>query len=475
MTAETDLKIRRDKAFFGHPAGLGWLSASEFWERFSYYGMQTLLVLYMVDPKNGLLLPSHAEHVFGFVPFRHLLESVYGPLQPQPLASIIFGLYAGIVYLTPLAGGLLADRVIGRTRAVTIGASLMAIGHFLMAFEQSFLLALLCLLIGVGCFKGNIASQVGDLYAQDDSRRADAFQIYTLGIQLAVIGSPIICSTLAHVYNWHYGFGAAGVGMVIGLTTYLIGRPNFPPEPARKTIQAIGAVKTVPAFTVNDWRRVIILIALLPVLAASVIGNQQMGNAYLVWGQKALAIYLFGWRVPVEWLVSLDSGISAITIVGVVVFWRWWGERWAEPDELLKVAMGVVLATIAPLPLVAAASIYASSGHQVSLLWAVAFHFINDIGFANILPVGLALYTRAAPKGLSGLMVGIYYLHLFAGNMLTGWLGGLLDSMPAAQFWLLHVAIMGVAAAALFIVHFTVGRVLTPAYDAPAANPQPAA
>ncbi|HXZ67011.1 MAG TPA: MFS transporter, partial [Alphaproteobacteria bacterium] len=185
---ESERNRRRDRAFFGHPAGLGWLSASEFWERFSYYGMQTLLVLYMIDPKNGLLLPDHVKHVFGFVPFRHLLESVYGPLQPQPLASIIFGLYAGIVYLTPLAGGLLADRVIGRTKAVTIGASLMAVGHFLMAFDQSFLLALLCLLIGVGCFKGNIASQVGDLYAQDDPRRADAFQIYTLGIQLAVIG-----------------------------------------------------------------------------------------------------------------------------------------------------------------------------------------------------------------------------------------------------------------------------------------------
>jgi POT family proton-dependent oligopeptide transporter len=172
MTATIAEDIRlSDKAFLGHPRGLAWLSFSEVWERFSYYGMQALLVLYM---EHQLFQPGHVENVAGFGPFRRAIEYFYGPLSPLGLASAIFGLYAGFVYLTPIAGGILADRVIGRTRAVIAGAVLMSAGHFLMAFEVSFLLALACLLVGVGCFKGNIATQVGDLYAAGDPRRADA-------------------------------------------------------------------------------------------------------------------------------------------------------------------------------------------------------------------------------------------------------------------------------------------------------------
>src|SRR5690242_20159487 len=164
-----------DRAFFGHPKALGYLAFTEAWERFSYYGMQSLLVLYMVD---RLLYPGHIERIAGFGPFRHVLEEIYrGPLSVQALASAIFGLYTGLVYLTPIAGGFVADRILGRTRTITLGALLMAAGHFLMAFDFTFLAALSCLLIGVGCFKGNLASQVGGLYETGDNRRADAFQI----------------------------------------------------------------------------------------------------------------------------------------------------------------------------------------------------------------------------------------------------------------------------------------------------------
>ena len=228
----------KDDPILGHPRGLIWLCFAEFWERFSYYGMQALLVLYMV---HRLLLPGHVESVAGFSPFRAAIESVYGPLSTQALASAIFGLYAGLVYLTPIGGGLLADRVLGRTRTVTIGALLMALGHFLMAFDASFLAALLCLLIGVGCFKGNIATQVGELYGPGDTRRADAFQLYLFLIQLAVIVAPIVCGTLGELYDWHWGFAAAGVGMVVGGAIYLKGRPHFPPEaPARAKNERTG-------------------------------------------------------------------------------------------------------------------------------------------------------------------------------------------------------------------------------------------
>ena len=454
--------IRRDRAFLGHPIGLGWLSASEFWERFSYYGMQALLVLYMT---HTLLHSGHVENVLGFAPFRRALEWLYGPMTPQALASNIFGLYAGLVYLTPIGGGLLADRLIGRTRAVVLGASLMAIGHFLMAFEASFLLALLCLLFGVGCFKGNIASQVGDLYGPGDPRRADAYQIYLFGIQLAVILSPFVCGTLATVYGWSWGFGAAGVGMVIGLTVYLFGRYSLPrEEPARRRDEP----STRPPLTRAGWLNIAVLVALLPVLAVAQIGNGEIFNAYLVWGEANYQLVFFGKTMPITWILSFGSIISASTIAMSVFFWRWWATRWREPDEITKITIGVVIGAMAPLLLAAASVLIAASKQKAGLGWAVAFEVVNDIGFANVLPVGLALYSRAAPKGTTAIVIGLYYLHLFAGNLLVGWLGGLLDKMPATTFWLLHVGLMLGAAAILLVARFAVGRVLAPAYETPA-------
>src|SRR2546425_2255332 len=290
-----------DRSFIGHPRGLGYLAFTEAWERFSYYGMQALLVLYMV---NRLLHPGHIEHVAGFGPFRHLIESFRGPLDIQPLASTIFGLYTGLVYLTPIAGGLIADRWLGRTLTITIGASLMAVGHFLMAFDFSFLLALTCLLTGVGCFKGNLASQVGALYATGDNRRADAFQIYYIFINAGVIISPLIAGTLGEVYGWHWGFGAAGVGMLIGLTIYLSGRKWLPPDSpvVEKTERAAK-----PRLTHREKMAIVALLLLLPVLTIAIIGNQQIFNAYLVWAERNADLIFFGRKMPTTWLVTLDS------------------------------------------------------------------------------------------------------------------------------------------------------------------------
>src|SRR3954469_4296523 len=221
-TPDLEQVNRHDRAFLGHPKGLGYLGFTEGCERFSYYSMQTLLVLYMV---NYLLVPGRMDHVVGL---NWLQAHVYRGLEGQPLASAIFGTYTSLVYLTPIFGGFIADRWLGRTTTITIGAILMAIGHFLMAFDVSFLAALFCLLCGVGCFKGNLASQVGELYAPADLRRADAFQIYYLFINGAVIASPLITGTLGEKVGWYWGFGAAGIGMVLGLAIYLAGRKWLP-------------------------------------------------------------------------------------------------------------------------------------------------------------------------------------------------------------------------------------------------------
>ncbi len=455
-----DTAKRNDRAFFGHPAGLGWLSFSELWERFSYYGMTALLVLYMT---HSLLTPEHMRHVIGFAPFESFIAAIYGPAAGQALASHIYGFYTAFVYLTPIGGGYLADRFIGRTNAVTIGAVLMAMGHFLMAFDASFLLALLCLLLGVGFFKGNISSQVGALYADDDPRRADAFQMFLFFVQIAVIASPLVCGRLASSFGWHYGFGAAGVGMLIGLLTYIAGRRTLPPEAPRQKAGTAPAAKT--PMTRRDWTRIALLIALLPMMAVSLVGNQQIFNAYLVWGEANYQLSILGFAMPITDLLAYGSIISASTIAISVAFWRWWGARWPEPDEMTKIAIGIAISGLAPLLLVAASLLIAAHGGRVSLWWAVAFEFVNDLGFANVFPVGLALYSRAAPKGTVSTVIGIYYLHLFFGNFFVGWVGGLLGSMAAASFWGLHVALILGAAAVMVGAKLLFGSILAPAYD----------
>ncbi len=451
---DNDAAARKDRVFLGHPAGLGWLSASEFWERFSYYGMQALLVLYL---SKWLLQPGHVEHVWGIGPFRSAMMSLYGANSTETLAIAITSFYAAWVYGTPILGGLLADRILGRTRTVIFGASLMAAGQFFMMTDQTFLIAISCLLIGVGCFKGNIASQVGDLYTQDDPRRADGFQIYFLGIQVAVIVAPFVCSTLGEKVDWRLGFGAAGVAMVFGLITYLSGRKNYPAEPVR----TVAGHEERPKLQQRDWQVIAILIVLLPVLAMSAVGNQQIFAAYLIWSDKFYDMHVLGFDMPIGMMLSVDAVVSTVLMIGVIAFWRWWGRHWTEPDELSKIAIGTFISALAPLTLAA----ISAGGHKVSLAWALPFHIINDLGFSNVFPVGLALYSRAAPKGLGGVMIAIYYLHLLIGNTLTGRIGALLDQVPTPQFWLIHVATIGASGVLLVFVKILFGRTLAPTYD----------
>jgi POT family proton-dependent oligopeptide transporter len=470
MASASDTAVAAgDRAFFGHPRGLGFLSFAEAWERFSYYGMMSLLALYMTQQ---LLLPGHVEHVAAFRAFRAAIEHFTGPLSPVALATMIVGLYSGAVYATPIIGGILADQVLGRTRAIIIGAVTMAVGHFLMAFEASFLLALTCLLVGVGLFKGNIATQVGQLYAADDLRRADAFQVFMLGIQIAVIAAPLVCGTLGEKFAWHWGFGAAGVGMLLGLVVYLSGRKWLPPETVRLRS---GEAAVRPRLVKGDGLTIFVLVLLLPVLAITAIGNQQIFNAYLIWGKDNYNLAFGGQTMPVTWLISLDAFISMFTMIGVVAFWRWWGTFHREPDEIVKLAIGAMISAFGPLALAAGSFVEAHTGHKVGLGWGLGFHILNDIGFANVLPVGLALYTRAAPRALGGLMIGVYYLHLVAGNLLCGWLGKFLVSMTGADFWLLHAGLIGAGAVVMLIFAAVFGRILAPKVDPEAAAAEVAA
>jgi len=443
--------------FLGHPRGLWYLAFTEAWERFSYYGMQSLLVLYMV---KYLLLPGRIERVAIFEAFRHL--PLYNGLDGQPLASAIFGTYTASVYLTPIFGGFLADRVLGRRRTVLLGALTMAAGHFLMAFETAFLFALLCLVLGCGMFKANIASQVGSLYKPDDLRRADAFQIFYLGINVGVIISPLIVGSLGEKVGWHYGFAAAGVGMLLAIAIYLGGQkylrasdndPRLAAGPGRNAGDAAPKAK----LTKRYWASVIALILLIPVMAVSIVPNNQIFNAYLVWGDQQFDLVFMGNKLPTTWLVTLDAIVSVSFLAIVAIFYRWYGKHWREPDEISKLIIGSVFSICGALCLVTAAATQ-GVGQKIGLFWPVAFHFLNSIAFAHMLPIGLALFAKYAPKAINATIIGLYYLAFFAANTMVGWIGGFLEKWPTTNFWLLHAAFAAGAGICFVLFKLLVSR-----------------
>ncbi|WP_370034575.1 peptide MFS transporter [Qipengyuania mesophila] len=433
-TPEPRFSEAEDRSFLGHPKGLGYLAFTEAWERFSFYGMQALLVLYMT---KSLLLPGEVEQVAGI----EQLRALYGGIDGQPFASAIFGTYAASVYLTPILGGWIADRLLGKRRTVLLGAVTMAAGHFLMAFNVTFLLALLCLILGSGMFKGNIASQVGSLYKPEDLRRADAFQIFYLAINAGVIASPLIVGTLGETMGWHYGFGAAGVGMLLGLGIYVAGQKYLPAEHfdvAEKKPEEKAPMSR------QDWLATAALILLIPVLAVAIVPNNQIFNAYLVWGDRDFALYWGGDKLPTTWLITLDAVVSVSFLAIVAGFYRWWKTKWTEPDELTKIIIGSVF-SIGGMACLYLAAATTPAGEKIGLFWPVMFHVVNSIGFAHMLPVSLALFARLAPKQINATVIGLYYLAFFGANSMVGWVGGWFETMPVPQFWLMH---MGFAAGA---------------------------
>ncbi|MEO6041053.1 MAG: peptide MFS transporter [Croceibacterium sp.] len=419
---------RHDRAFLGQPKGLGFLAVVEGCERFSYYSMQTLLTLYMV---NYLLTPAHFDSVWGL---GWVQQHLAGGKTGQPLASDIYGNYTALVYLTPIAGGWIADRFLGRRGALIAGGLIMSLGHFLMAVQPAFLLALVCLIVGVGLFKGNIASQVGELYKPNDLRRAMAFQIFYIAIQLSVIAAPLISGTLGEKVGWHYGFGAAGVVMVIGLLIYLKAGPYLPPDKLQRAKKGEKIKRLEP----GDGLRLFALILLIPAIAVSLLPNQEMGNAYMVWADQHFELTFAGFRMPTTWLVSFDSIVSFITLVGITWFWKWRSDRgkW-EPDELGKLLIGSVF-TIAGALCLYIAAITQGSG-KIGLFWPAMFHILNDLGFGHTLPVSLALVSKLAPRKLTATSVGLYYLSFFLANKIVGEVGGWYSTMAIGPFWLIHV------------------------------------
>jgi POT family proton-dependent oligopeptide transporter len=431
---------------FGHPRGLAFLFTTEMWERFSYYGMRALLVLYMT---KYLLAPDHAGAVLGLAGIKGALEAVFGPLDTQPLSSHIYGFYTALVYLTPIFGGLLADRVLGQRRTVVIGATLMAIGHFMMAIEQLFLFALLVLILGNGAFKPNISTQVGALYAPGDDRRDRAYSIFYVGINVGAFLAPLVCGTLGEKAGWHYGFAAAGGGMLFGLAIYLYALPLLPADELQKA-KAAAAPRT--RLGRQEWRSIIAILVLFIPVALFWGTYEQQGNTIALWADANTdrTVDLFGpnAEIPTTWFQAFNPFMIFAFTPFVIALWTRQAARGSEPSTITKMSLGCFGVALAYC-IMAAAAWHAGDG-KAGWSWLFAFFVVVTIGELYLSPVGLSLVTKIAPLRMLSMMMGVWLATSFVGGFLAGWLGSFWNRMEKPEFFLLIAAIAALAGAAIF-------------------------
>jgi len=442
----------------GHPRGLAFLFATEMWERFSYYGMRALLVLYMV---KYLLLPGHAETVIGLATLKGAFETMFGTLGTQPLASHIYGLYTGLVYLTPLIGGIIADRWLGQHRTIVIGASLMAIGHFMMAFEPLFLLALTVLILGNGAFKPNMSAQVGGLYAPGDHRRDRAYSIFYVGINLGAFLAPLVAGTLGEEVGWHYGFGAAGIGMTIGLAVYLyaLQSHSLPPDELHK-VKAAGLEKK--PLDRSEWQAVLALIALFLPVTLFWATYEQQGNTIALWADdrtdRAIDLLVWHGEIPVTWFQAFNPFMIFAFTPLVIALWVRQAQRGTEPSTIMKMAFGCLLCALSYVIMAGAA--WQAAGDQASWLWLFAYFVVITVGELYLSPIGLSLVSKVAPVRMVSMMMGVWLATSFVGNFLAGYLGSFWSSMDKTSFFLMIAAVAAAAAVVIWALSWPLRSVL---------------
>lgn len=457
-----------DRAFFGHPRGLSTLFFTEMWERFSYYGMRALLILFMTAPiaAGGL----------GF---------------ETGVAGAVYGLYTSMVYMTSLPGGWIADRLIGQRRAVLYGGIIIACGHFSMAFPSltTFYLGLALIVVGTGLLKGNAAVIVGALYGPQDARRDAGFSIYYMGINLGAFIAPLVCGYLGQRVNWHIGFGAAGIGMVLGLVQYLagakyLGDAGLHPAPAespaaaaalktRATLGGAAALLAIVAVSVGmysgalpisakqvadgagylllvivavffawlffaaHWtpaerRRLYAIGALFVASAIFWSEFEQAGSTLNLFGDRNTRTSVFGWTFPSSYYQSLQP-LFIITFAPVFA-WVWIRLGKREPSSPAKFGLGLLCVGAGFAILVVAAQLSAH-GVKVSPWWLVVTYLLHTWGELSLSPVGLSATTKLAPSRVVGLMMGVFYLAISVGNFIGGRLSSLYGSMPLPRLF----------------------------------------
>lgn len=433
---------------FGHPAGLWVLAGTELWERISFKGMQAMLVLYTA---GALLEPGWADRVAGLTAFRSAVEHLTGPLSANAFAAQLFGIYIALVTMTPIIGGWIGDRWAGRRFAVASGALLMTAGHFALAFDASFLLGLLLLVLGAGLFRGNLSAQIRALYAAGDRRQADAFQLYALSVNLGGFIAPLSTGLLAKYWGWHAGFAFAGVGMLVGLVTYLSGSRHLPPD---RRSEGPATEPQAPA----DHRAVLGLLLLWPMLVCFWIAQSQVWNVYNLWARDHADLDVLDFAVPVPWLAALDSLAPILLAPLVIAHWRRLAAKGREPRLMTKMALGCLLFALAELLLVAGS--LATGGGQVMLAWLVGFHLLSNAGWLYFVPVETTLYATHAPDRLRGTLLGVASLSVAAGSLISGRMGAFYETVSPSEYWAINGGLAGLGALAIAVLARPLRRLL---------------
>ena len=458
--------VSQDQRFFGHPRGLATLFFTEMWERFSYYGMRALLILFMVASveKGGL----------GF---------------DVAKSGAIYGLYTAMVYLANLPGGWIADRIVGQRRAVLYGGIVIALGHFSMAIAglATFYLGLALIVVGTGLLKPNISTMVGQLYGENDHRRDAGFSIFYMGINIGAFLSPLACGYVGETINWHWGFGLAGIGMTLGLIQYALGGKylgsvGLHPVPAespadaaaQKRWLAIGTVATAAALgalallsvsgavnitaevianlvglllivlsvgvfvwllSAGDWtpiekKRFVVIGVLFLASALFWSAFEQAGSTLNLFAERSTDKHLLGYAYPASWFQSVNS-LFIIALAPVFAWlWVWLGPK--EPSSPAKFSWGLIFVGLGFVVMVLA-SRRAQSGVQVSSLWLWLVYLLHTIGELCLSPVGLSAFTKLAPARVAGLMMGVWFLSTSIGDYLGGRVASFYESfsLPA--------------------------------------------
>ena len=409
--------VASERTFFGHPAGLSVLFLTETWAHFSYFGMQALLVYYMT------------------------LQLDFS----QPNASALYGGYAAFAYLTPLLGGWLADRTLGQKRAVVLGGTLMALGHFSLAFEALFFPGLFLVGLGNGFFITSTTTQVGQLYREGDPRRDRAYTVYYVGINIGAFLAPLVCGTLGEFYGWHYGFAAAGVGMLIGLTIYLSFQRLLGPEPEVQRRPDGGGRKPIGP---EGWQRLRTLFAVAALVVLFRIAYEQSGNTIALWALDNTDRSMGGFVIPATWFQSINPLLIFTLTPFLAVWWSRQARQGREPATLRKMAIGCGLGGLAFVVMIGAGFDYMETG-SASWLWLLAFFCLLTAGELFILPIGLSLFGQLSPVQTASAMIGVWYLAKFAGALLAGWLGTFWLVLSPPVFFTIGATAAFTAAAAM--------------------------
>jgi POT family proton-dependent oligopeptide transporter len=419
---------------FGHPRGLAVLFLTEMWERFCYYGMRALLVYYMT---KYLFLPGHVEHVIGFGAVKGAIEAVFGPQSPQQLSSQIYGLYTAFVYLTPLFGGMLADRYFGQRKTVIVGGLIMAVGELVLMVPSLFYVGLLLLIIGNGAFKPNISTQVGTLYPPGDLRRDRAFNIFYVGINLGAFLAGIVCGTIGETYGWQWGFGAAGLGMIGGLVQYVAGLKHLAPDNVSNRKE--GKVHDDKPFTKVEWQRIFALVVLCLLNISFWAVYEQQGNTLALWADNnsdrhVLSFLGIGWEMPATWFQSVNPGFIFLFTPFINVLWEKQAKKKTEPSSVTKMAIGCFVLGISFLVMLLPAKIV-DGGGMASMWWLIWCTGLLTVGEIYLSPVGLSLVTKISPPRIVSLMMGFWLGSSFFGNYMSGFLGTYWEKMSHGAFF----------------------------------------